>query len=1075
MTHCTQCGGENSPEARFCSACGSVLDEHAGDAERKQVTALFSDLSGYTAMSERLDPEETREIMACIFADAAEIVAGYGGRIEKFIGDAIMVLFGVPDAHEDDPTRAVRAALDFHASVAARAPDLRRRIGVDVALHSGINTGVVVTGELHFDGGTAGPLGDTINTAARLMALAGPGEIVIGPETRRFVETAFEIEELGVSSLKGKAEAVPAARVIGHASGRSSQPRRRASFIGRQEEIGVLLGGIERLLDGEGGAFAVCGGAGTGKTRLVEELRARAGGDVRWIEGRAYPYAENIPYFVLTDLLNWSWRIGESDSPAELQRKVREGIAALEGRPETLLPVIAKLYGFEIEGAAFIDREAYRQRLFSAMSRLLGALARDRPTVVCLQDLQWADASSMTLIRRLFAEPPAPVLFVCNYRPGPTMDDVAREIALGEFSPRQTGQLVASLLDDQAPPDELVRFVEGQAGGNPFFVEELVNALVESEILARTEDAWSLHSRPAEIKIPSTIRGVIAARIDRLDEASRRVLRRAAVLGREFLPGVLNRLVEDEVDVEACLGQLASADLIRVKSRQPERMYAFKHMLTQEVAYMGLLRTERVALHAKAARVMEMMLADRLPEFVETLALHFTRGRVDGKAVHYLIEAGRKATARYALDEAGSHLRQAYDLLVDRPRTADEDRALVELLVEWTLVVFYQNHLEEMLARLQEYEPVAERLDDRELQGMYAGWLGLALFLNDNLEGSLEKLEQAYRTGLSSGSDRVIAYANSWKTYTLWFLGREAEALEAGDIARPLAARYPDDHYLCFSGPAAAAGANAAIGEFQKTRALGESLVDYAEVTGNTRAAVAGYSSISLSLAMQYDFDGAAEVGQVAKARAIDPFYRAWATFYEALGLAWGGRVEESRVAVDELQSYGGRFWTTLARPLDGLTMLGEGRLSEGVALLLQHLDYVRLIQSKWLESFARILLGSVFTDIACRDMPLELTTVLRNPGFVLRHAIGAGATARRWLESVIRYSEEHEVKASLGVAHFHLARLDHHQGDLDGAKRHLAAAVEIFDRQGAIKAIEITAPLAKKLQLETPADRRRR
>jgi class 3 adenylate cyclase/tetratricopeptide (TPR) repeat protein len=1074
LTHCTQCGGENPPEARFCSACGSELPEYAADPERKQVTALFSDLSGYTALSERLDPEETREIMSAIFADAAEVVGAYGGRIEKFIGDAIMVIFGVPESHEDDPGRAVRAALELHKSVAARAPELRRKVGVDVALHSGINTGVVVTGELHVDGGTAGPLGDTINTAARLMEMAGPGEILVGPETRRAIEAAFELDEIGDEYLKGKAEAIQVARVIGHASKPADRPRRRARFIGRQEEIGVLLGGVERLLDGEGGAVAICGGAGTGKTRLVEELRARVGLDVRWLEGRAYPYAENIPYFLLSNLLNWSWRIRESDSPATVQRKVREGIAALDAQPEALMPVIAKLYGFEIEGAAFIDREAYRERLFHALSRLLAALAEARPTVVCLQDLQWADASSLYLVRRLLAAPPAPVLFVCNYRPGPELGDVAREIILGEFSPRQTRQLVESLLDDEAPPDDLIRFVEGQAGGNPFFVEELVNALVESRTLERRADAWSLRSLPAETTIPSTIRGVIAARIDRLDETSRLVLRRAAVLGREFLPSVLDRLVEREVDVEACLERLVSADLVRPKSGQPEPAYTFKHTLTQEVAYMGLLRAERVALHARAAVAMEAILGDRVPEFVETLAFHFARGGVDAKAVHYLIEAGRKATARYALDEADSHLQQAYEMLVDRPRTADEDRVLIELLLEWILVVFYQNKLAEMLARLQSYESVAAAVDDEELRGMYAGWLGLALFLNDDLEGSLEKLELAHRIGLSSGSDRVVAYANSWKTYTLWFLGREAEALEAADLAKPLAARFPDDHYLYFSGPAAAAGACAAIGDLRSTRSMGESLVEYAGSSGNTRAAVAGYSSISLGLALQYDFDGAVDVARVAKSRAIDPFYRAWATFYEALGLAWAGRVEESRTAVEELQAYGGRFWTTLARPLEGLTLLGEGRLSAGMKLLRQHLDYVTRIRSKWLENFARIMLGRLFTDIVCRESHPTTMTLLRNPGFVFRAVIGARSRARQCLESVIRETDENEVTASLGVAHLNLARLDQHGGDIPGARAHLEQAIAVFEDHGAVRAIEDSEALAGALDLDIPAVRRR-
>ena len=217
---CASCGAGNAPGARFCNQCGAALVSAGGvgtalEAERKQVTVLFSDLTGYTTLSERLDPEETREIMGRIFSRAAEVVGRYGGRIEKFIGDAIMAIFGVPQAHEDDPVRAIRAALELHEAVEGLRPEVQRRAGAAIALHSGINTGLVVTGELRFDRGTAGPLGDTINVAARLMAMAGTGEIWIGPETRQLVGGAFDLDDLGPREIKGKAGLLPVARVRG--------------------------------------------------------------------------------------------------------------------------------------------------------------------------------------------------------------------------------------------------------------------------------------------------------------------------------------------------------------------------------------------------------------------------------------------------------------------------------------------------------------------------------------------------------------------------------------------------------------------------------------------------------------------------------------------------------------------------------------------------------------------------------------------------------------------------------------------------------------------------------------------
>lgn len=1063
---CRQCGASNPSEARFCNACGSRLQSEAEGAERKQVTVLFSDLSGYTTLSEKLDPEEAREVMTAIFARAADIVGRYGGQIEKFIGDAIMAIFGVTEAHEDDPARAVRAALELHEAVAAKAPALQRQLGAKLVMHSGVNTGVVVTGELRFDHGTAGPLGDTINTAARLMDLAPPGEIYVGPETRRSVETVFDVDDLGEKPLKGKSHPLPIARIAGRVPTRPDSRRRRARFVGRQEEIGRLLAAVERLRAGEGGAIAVCGEAGTGKSRLFEELRSLIGRDVRWVEGRAYPYMENVPFSIVSDLLNWNWQIHESDPPATVQTKVTEGVVRLSPQPDMDLPVIARLYGFEIEGAEFIDREAYRERLVGAIGRFLATLAQHGPTVLCLQDLHCADASSMRLIRRLLTAPAAPVLFLCNYRPGPELSDIAREITLREFAPGETRELVLSLLEDEAPPDDLLRLVEAQAEGNPFFIEELVNALVESGELVRAAGGWVLQRGSDTITVPSSIRGLIAARIDTLDDDSRRVLRRAAVLGREFMPQVLDRMLDGEPALAHYLDKLVDVDLLRVKRWRPERVYEFKHALTQEVAYTGLLRSERTKLHARAAVATESLLADRIPEFVEALAFHFKCAGITGKAVHYFVEAGRKAVGRYALDEAASHFREAYTLLAERERTPEENRALIDLLLEWMLVLHYQNRLEEILSRLQEYEAVADGIDDSDLKGMFAAWLGEALWFSGDLAGAVRKLDQAERIGRAAECHRVVAYSNAWKPYPLWFLGREAEALKAADEVVPLASRFPEDHYLFFIGQAGAAGAAAAAGDLSHARRIGESLVQFAGHTGNARAAVAGYCCISASYVLQANFDAAVQAARIAKSRAIDPFYLAWATFYEALALVWAGRAAEGRIAVDALLCQGTRFWTSLAAPLAAMIHLEEGHLSAGLAELRRELEGFHKAGALFMEHFCRSVLGRLYTDIACGAVSWEPVAMLKNPGFVIRTVFRSSARARSWLATHLEMLEASEIRISLGPAHVDMARLDHHEGNAAGAREHLLTALQLFEEQGADAALADARALAEEWNL---------
>ena len=501
--------------------------------------------------------------------------------------------------------------------------------------------------------------------------------------------------------------------------------------MGRQEELGALLAAVERVRDAHPAAIAICAEAGAGKTRLVQELRSRLGTDVTWLEGRAYPYTENIAYFPLIDLLNRSWGIDEADRPVAVRDKVVAGVTGLGETHGDLLPAIEHLYDMPRAGAAPIDREAFPGMLLDAVRRLLAAVARRRPTVVCLQDLHWADASTVGLVRDLTGRLPAPILLLTNYRPGYVPPPGTRVLDLRELSPRQTRQLVHSLLDGD-PPEALLRFIEERADGNPFYVEEVVNALVETGALARRDGQWTLAQPLARAAVPPTIRGVIAARIDRLDERRRRVLRDAAVVGRQFLYAVVAEITDEGDELAPSLAALETADLIRTRNRDPDLEYVFKHALTQEVAYDGLLRSERQARHERTARAMERLLGDRIPEFVETLAHHYFRAGVTDRAVHYLVEAGDKCMARYAIDDADAHYRRAYALLAESGAGAAGERALVDLLVRWSLIFYYTGNCREWSGLLEAHQAVAEagnhRLDDTGDPGLKARFGNDALF-----------------------------------------------------------------------------------------------------------------------------------------------------------------------------------------------------------------------------------------------------------------------------------------------------------------------------------------------------------
>ena len=498
MRTCPKCGVDAAEDARFCSQCASPLAETASappGQERRQVTVFFSDLSGFTALNERLDPEDVRDVVNKVWERAGEIVGRYDGRINKLLGDAVMAVFGDPVAHEDDPRRAVRAALELHAAVAALNRDVEPRIGAPIGMHTGVNTGVVLTSETVLDGKQTGLLGDTINVAARLQSMAEAGQILVGPETRHAIEATFNLEDLGLHDLKGKGEPVPVARVRSIASRNVTPARRQGRFVGRDTELSLLRDELERARDGTPAFVAVSGEAGSGKTRLVEEFRTRVASDVTWLEGRAYPFAQNIPYYAITDLISNSLRIDEADSAETVRAKLEQGIAAIVENSSEILPPLRQLYDIEGSQGSSIDREAYRGRLLQSLLTLVQTLAGRGTLVVCLQDLHWADPSTVDLLRQFAAEQLASTMTLYNYRPEFSFHEGGiREIRLEELSDRDTRELVESLLEDGSVPNELVTFLEQRTGGNPFFMEEIVNSLLENHFLTRNGDGWTLTS-----------------------------------------------------------------------------------------------------------------------------------------------------------------------------------------------------------------------------------------------------------------------------------------------------------------------------------------------------------------------------------------------------------------------------------------------------------------------------------------------------------------------------------------------------------------------------------------------------
>jgi class 3 adenylate cyclase len=785
---CPQCGGGILATDKFCGDCGHKLDAEVssdrvratGESERKHVTALFSDLSGYTAMCDRLDPEELKEIMSGIFGDIAQVVTKYEGFIEKFIGDAVLVLFGVPKAHEDDPVRAIKAAREIHDLVEAMGRKLEARIAKPLSMHTGINTGLVVTGELNLERGTHGVAGDAINLAARLSSISKPGEIVVSPYTYHQAEGYFLFDSLGPIRVSGKEEPVQIYKVQSPRELPSKTHRvsgLRAALIGRSAEMAHLLRAVDRLRRGKGTVFFICGDVGTGKSRLVEEFRATLDQEaIQWREGHAYAYSQNIPYFLLTDLVSRTLQIEERDAPEVVRAKIEARMEELIGKSDDAAPYIGSLYALSYPQLEGMSPDLWKSRLQEAVRTVFSALVQRAPTVICLEDLHWADPSSLELLRSVLSGRRYPALFLCVYRTPFTLfaghelsarGGSYQEIRLQELSSSEVLKMTESLLKIKAIPEELGQLLQEKVEGNPFYLEELINALIESGTLIQDNGSWRLAGTVGKVHIPATIHGAIASRVDRLEKVSKTVLQEASVIGRTFQYAILRSITQFAEHIDQCLSDLERLDLISIRSFQPEIEYVFKHTLTQEVVYEGLLKKERREIHDRIAVTMERLFQHRLSEFYETLALHFKQSQSTHKAVEYLVKSGEKSWGRYALEEANQHFQDSFDILsATSAKTEEETYLLVDLLIKWAPVFNHRGDYGGLAVLLTAHEEMAKSLNDKERLGMFYGWLGLALQFREKLKDSYLYLHKALELGEEIGSHKLIGYACAWLIIT---------------------------------------------------------------------------------------------------------------------------------------------------------------------------------------------------------------------------------------------------------------------------------------------------------------------
>jgi len=676
----------------FCPHCGAVVEAAptAGE-ERKLVTLLFADVTGSTELAEGLDAEVVRELMGEYFALAREEIEARGGTVEKFIGDAVMAVFGVPITHEDDPSRALLAALAIRSRLAALDEGRRAEGGPQLQVRIGVNTGEVVASTSPRPG-EGMVTGDAVNVAARIQQEAEPGQIVVGERTAA-AAPAFTFGDLGAHRLRGKASPVAVRELVGEAAGARARGVHglRSPLVGRGAELALLVSLYERVAaEGRPHLVTLYGEPGVGKSRLTVEFLAtlrKRPHPPRVARGRCLSYGSGVTFWPLAEILKSQAGILDSDPPDDVVRKLTEfGTRVLTGQvaqdPARATALLGYTVGIAVPGFEFerLEPEQLRVEIHGAWRSFFSALAAmELPLVVVIDDIHWADAALLDLVEDVSDRVEGSVLFLCPARPDltdrrPGWGGGRRSFSsvfLDPLPPAAIGELVDHLLEVAQLPAALRARIVERADGNPFFVEEILRQLIDEGRIVQTADGWQADPDLSTVEIPDTVQAVLAARIDLLGSDQKRTLQAASVVGRIFWPAPVARFLNGSAGaLDQHLRELEARDLILSRlastmSGQPE--YIFKHALVRDVAYESIPRRERAAAHLRVAEWIEEAIGERRIAVVELLAQHYTEAQraigwakadpsekeqIRARAVGLLFEAGHEAALHLATERA---------------------------------------------------------------------------------------------------------------------------------------------------------------------------------------------------------------------------------------------------------------------------------------------------------------------------------------------------------------------------------------------------------------------------------------
>ena len=988
---CGSCASDNAADARFCSNCGHRLRDHddggrarqvytprhlaervrtaaVSKGERKHVTVLFADLKNSMELLTARDPEDARALLDPVLERMIASVHQYDGLVNQVMGDGIMALFGAPLALEDHAVRAAYAALRMQESVRAYAAELPRALGAVISIRIGLNSGDVLVrsigSDLHMDY-TA--VGQTTHLASRMEQAAAPGSILITADTAALISGYVVLESLGRVPIKGMSAPMEVFEIVRGGQARSrlqaAAARGLTPFVGRADEIRQMEQALERARTAHGQIVGLMGEAGVGKSRLLWEfLHSDRTRGCTILEGQSASYAKGVSYGPIIDLLRKHFEIQDRHDAHEIRVHVANELRARDASLCAFVPAFLALLDVPFDDAewARLDPLLRRARTIDGIRRLLSVESQRRPVVFALEDLNWADSETDAVLDAIVDMlPNARILVIVScrpdYRPAWAENPACVDLRLAPLPSETVETLLSTLLGDDASLDRLKAMLREQTAGNPLFLEESVQALVETASLTGTRGAYRLSQPLPMVHIPPSLLPLIAARIDRLAPADKQLLESAAVIGKD-VPVVLLEATADlaEDDLRMGLARLQAAEFLHERSLFPDLEYTFKHALTHEVAYGSLLKDRRRTLHGRIVDAISSRYRDRRQEHVERLAHHAQQSERWPEAVEYCWQAGAKAMARSANREAVAYLDQALEALAHCPDDGQRLEEAFDIRLDLRSALVPLGEFPRIFQTLHELESLAERLGDRRRQGLVAALMAGAYPNLGRSDQASVYGERAQAIAADIGDPVIDVLANTYLGASSFFLGQYARSIACTRrVVDVLPRERSHDSFGVAIRPAVFARgflcwSLSELGRFDEAESAAREALEIAEAVGHPQTVVAGLLSM-----------GTFHVKRGDVGHAIAPFER----------------------ARELCQQHDIPLWRPVFASFLGYSLALSARFSEAEALLREALEQAALMRMMvfhsqmvmWLSE-ARLLMGAVEEAGALANDALEST-----------------------------------------------------------------------------------------------------